>query len=586
MMRDKGHVLWRLICVAFVGIIGSVGVLVRGQQPPVAASLAARLEGRIQAGSALDTIRRVNQNRLAADLFRGNRNDTALPLERFAVRMAGDPDRQDRAPLPDWFRAYLRANYPGLPKQGRYQYPRASFEILEWMVAHQTLQRATPSRLAGAVRRSVTVGTNVNITSLDERDSESSIAVSHHDPGTLLAASNNIGGSGFQRQYSSTDAGATWLVSELPFPPASAEVGVPTTAMQCDPSVAFTSDGTAWTATLGVDSTGSSMSVQVYRSYDRGRTWTYVARLSNTPTNDKEMLAIDTAPSSRFKDSLYVAWDVPGGGIRFSRSGDAGRTWQAVNSLSNDQAIGVHVATGPGGEVYVGWPDTASRQVKIRRSTDGGATFGSVTVIATTNAPYEIAIPAMCQRNALIYLTLGVDKSSGPRKGTVYATWTDLVGTEPGCQASASSGNSSVFFSSSSDGTRWTAAAPVGTATQKADRFNQWLDVDEDGTVHMIFYDTRDDPQRGKTHLYYLASTDGGATWINETRVTTAPTDETISAADLGNQYGDYNGLAVFGGMAHPIWTDRRSVGGKEQIFSATIRTTRAANPSPTTTRP
>jgi hypothetical protein len=191
----------------------------------------------------------------------------------------------------------------------------------------------------------------------------------------------------------------------------------------------------------------------------------------------------------------------------------------------------------------------------------------------------------MCERNALIYVTLGVDKSSGPRKGTVYATWTDLVGAEPGCRASASSGNSSVFFSSSSDGTRWSTAAQVKTTTQKADRFNQWMDVSEDGTIHVIFYDTRDDPRREKTHLYYLASTDGGATWINETRVTTAQTDETTSAADLGNQYGDYNGLAVFGGFAHPIWTDRRSAGGKEQIFSATIRTTPSAVPSPTPTR-
>lgn len=55
--------------------------------------------------------------------------------------------------------------------------------------------------------------------------------------------------------------------------------------------------------------------------------------------------------------------------------------------------------------------------------------------------------------------------------------------------------------------------------------------------------------------------------------MTTKPSDETADQADSGNQYGDYGGLAVYRGVAHPTWTDRRTgtPGGKEQIFTSTI---------------
>ena len=54
--------------------------------------------------------------------------------------------------------------------------------------------------------------------------------------------------------------------------------------------------------------------------------------------------------------------------------------------------------------------------------------------------------------------------------------------------------------------------------------------------------------------------------------MTTAQSDETQSPADLGDQYGDYEGIAAYGGVAHPIWTDGRfdaTLG--EEVFTAAI---------------
>jgi hypothetical protein len=61
-------------------------------------------------------------------------------------------------------------------------------------------------------------------------------------------------------------------------------------------------------------------------------------------------------------------------------------------------------------------------------------------------------------------------------------------------------------------------------------------------------------------------------TWSAATKVTTAQTDETVSGADLGNQYGDYNGLSGHAGRFFPSWTDRRS-GAREEIWTAPITT-------------
>jgi len=484
-------------------------------------------------------------------------------------------DLEDEGPYPLWFRAYLREQFPGLPTQGYYQYPRVAAQILEWMMAHPDLEAPPAAGARGASRvmataRTVNVGANINITNFDERNSESFIAVDYDNPQFLVAAANNISGSGRQKQFRSSDAGATWSSTELPLAAGA--------AFNSDPAVAWSTDGTAWSATLGINNMGTSVQVQVYRSTNRGASWSFVKTVSTGNNNDKELMWIDTHTTSPHKDNIYVAGDVPGGGMRFARSTDKGATWSTVTTLSSDSAIGAHLASGPSGELYVAWPDVASREIRIRKSTDGGATFAPMKRIATTNDSFEISIPAMCQRKALIYVSLAVDRSSGPRSGWVYAAWADRNGAaaDPGCNGVASASNANIYFSRSTDGgNSWSPPAIVHTNPASTDQFNQWMDVDpEQGEIHVIFYDTRDDAGRQEAHVYYVRSNDGGNGWVDETRVTTAATDETTSPADLGNQYGDYNGLVAYRSLAHPVWTDRRTgvPGNKEQIFTAGIR--------------
>jgi hypothetical protein len=80
------------------------------------------------------------------------------------------------------------------------------------------------------------------------------------------------------------------------------------------------------------------------------------------------------------------------------------------------------------------------------------------------------------------------------------------------------------------------------------------------------------DPGRKKSKVYFQLSVDDGVTWAAPVAVSSAFTDETITGADSGNQYGDYNGLAGYAGRFFPSWTDRRN-GAKEEIWSSPINT-------------
>lgn len=463
----------------------------------------------------------------------------------------------------------MRELHPELPTQGPHQYPLFATQLLEWMAAHQDLQVPPAGAQAATTAdiRNLSVGTNINIVEVATRHSEPFVALDIHSPQHLIAAANNNSGSGRQSQFYSVNGGATWGRIELP---------LIDTDTHCDPALAWSTDGTAWSSVIGLRWDTPESAVQLFRSLDRGATWSYVVTLSDVPGNDKEMVWIDNHVTSPFKNNIYVAWDVAGKGVRFSRSADSGATWSPVVDLSNDVALGVHLTTGPAGELYVAWPDTDSRELRIRKSTNGGITFDRPQMIAKTNDAFKVFIPAMCRRGALIYLTLTTDRSQSWRHGWIYATWMDRNGRsdDPGCLGNTSESNSNIYFSRSNDGgATWSSPVVLHTDLARTDQFNPWMEVDQyDGTLYVSFYDTRDDLWRTETNLYTISSPDGGSTWVEETRVSEVSTDESTPEAGA-NQFGDYAGLAVYHGVGHPVWTDRRSgvPGNVEQIFTATV---------------
>ena len=127
-------------------------------------------------------------------------------------------------------------------------------------------------------------------------------------------------------------------------------------------------------------------------------------------------------------------------------------------------------------------------------------------MIATTKDSYDIGVPAMDSRRALIYVS-----GAAYRTGTVnnvYASWVDLTGAtgctspanEPGSNA-ASTCKSRIWFARSTDGgTTWSAPVMTNNQSSLNDQFNQWLGVDDTtGRMALIYYDTVGDSTRKKT---------------------------------------------------------------------------------------
>ncbi len=489
-------------------------------------------------------------------------------------------EAHDRRRLPPWFRALWREAHP----EGTYSaadptggYPLVLNEILEWMESHPDLapgpgapSAAAPARPARISERTAEGPERRISGAFPNPRSESDIRIDFRDPQKVIAASNDISASGRQAVFYSADGGATWGQTSLPL--------VSGDGFHSDPTVEWTSDGTAWSATLGIHA--QTLRLRVYKSTDHGATWSFDATASGTQTNvDKEMLWVDHADGSPYKDSLYTIWH--NGDPVYVNRRPAGGAWQSPLQVSGAETtgtgIGADVKTNARGDVFALWPDTGSRRLYAVKSTDGGASFGAPVAVAQTFGAYDIGVPAMNLRRALIYVSAGAYETAVD--DDVFAAWTDLSGAsgctapqdEPGANA-GSACKTRIWFARSTDGgLTWGAAAMVNPGAAASDQFNPWLTVDEStGTLAVVYYDTAGDPTRRTVGVWYQSSYDRGATWSAPFKLTSVATDETTGSADTGNQFGDYNGLSGYASVFLPSWTDRRS-GASEEIWTAGV---------------
>jgi hypothetical protein len=555
-----------LICVLALSLTASAAIA--APRPAEWPSVDKQLrQGRVEAGSALE----------------------ALILDNQDFKMLRAEEANDKIPVPLWLRVYWRKAHPEAgysaadPTGG---YPHVLKEVYEWMITHQDLRPHSADEprapfveddhdgdTLGVITAASTVGTNLRTSGAQTSPrSESDIRINYWNPLKIIAACNNISASGQQAQLYSSDGGATWGQSFLPL--------TSTDAFHSDPAVDWTSDGTAWSTTIGIK--GNTLHMRAYKSTNGGQTWTFDNTFSGTQKNtDKELMWVDHSATSAFKDTIYACWHNGNPAFANRRNGPAG-AWlatpvQVSGSESTGTAIGCDVKTNSAGDAFVFWPTTGNSRIVVAKSTNGGSSWPTRTVIATTFDSYDIGIPAMASRRALIYVSGGAYKTA--TVNNVYATWVDQTGVtgcnapanEPGTNA-ASACKTRVWFSRSLDGgTTWSAPAMLNNQASKNDQFNQWMGVDETtGRLAVIYYDTVNDATRKKTDIWYQTSADNGATWSAALKITTAMTDETVAGADSGNQYGDYNSLSIFASQIFPSWTDRRN-GGKEEIWTAPI---------------
>lgn len=399
-------------------------------------------------------------------------------------------------------------------------------------------------------------------------NNETTIEYHPTNPNIVIAGSN---GSGGQRMSFSSDGGVTWgNAGALP-------------GTCCDPAMDFTDTGSiAFAATLGQAASGCGFSLcsTVYWSFNNGQNWLGPVHTS-TGSSDKEWIHVDKL-STAFRNRVYLTWH-QGNVMQFARStalpvqGGSGLTFAPTVAFTADErGIGSDIGTDRAGRVYYAYPSitSGSAEIYVLRSDDGGVTFldmngataGLGKMAYDLHGRFDFAIPAMESRRVFIYTVVEVDNSGGPRDGRVYIAFTDenAAAGSPGNgggSAAASHGWIQVIYSDDQGVTWNTAATPHSTADQTTvDRFQPWMDVDGLGNVHIGWQDTRNSGAgaRNKADWYYAVSSDGGATWIEETRVSSVVSEN----INNGQEWGDYNGLSVSpdNNVIGMTWTDNRIV--------------------------
>lgn len=448
---------------------------------------------------------------------------------------------------------------------------------------------------ASGATTSISDGSNVDVSNECGPQSETYVTLDTSAPKRLTGGSNEI----FRlpmRGYWSSDGGKSWGGVDLPLPPPKGANGID---FGSDPTLAFDSSGNVYYGYIvvffgnGAGINGTSMAVA--RSTDGGKTYpaaTFFAfEGGSNHFNDKPMITADANHTSPFRDNVYIAWDAAsggsatGGGVRLARSTDHGATFTITridDPSGPGRAIGAVPFVGPNGEVYAAWNDYGANAIVFNRSFDGGVTWDTPRTVSSKTAPFQINVPAEFNRGALVYPACDANRSTHSHPGRLSCAWMDLT----------PAGTSDVFLSFSDDqGASWSAPRAVAEQIPAVDRFNQWLSVDAaTGEVNVSFYDTRNDTTGGRfeTDIYLARSSDGGATFDPNVRVTDKKSNEhdcagvfPCAAINYGNQQGDYSGLVAYGGVAHPIWTDSRlnqalvaacSVGAMEEVFTATVK--------------
>jgi PKD repeat protein len=515
---------------------------------------------------SIEQARGADRDVIYADLAKyGPWDDRNYALTKDDLKYLSPNEADSYAPLPAFYRVELRKANPNLPKEGSAQYPRVAVngymqkyggvlingEVFNAIRALGDGRYEVRREKEGEVDRS---GILPNFLSGEKRmttptgAAESAVAINPVNTNLVIAGTNGPGSG--QKMWRSSDGGVTWL----------GPVNLANTC--CDPTVGWSPDGTV--GYMGALSTvvGSGTNVLFYRSTDNGASWNLTATLSNQNQSDKEYLHVDMHSTSPNLGNVYMAWH-DGNVQKFARSTNGGVSFGSVLTLdSTARGIGSDITSDTAGNVYFFFPalsgGTNAKNIRMLKSTNGGASFAAGVNVSATNADFDFPIPAMETRRAFVYVSADVDRSGGTFNNSIYAAWTDTSTTENNNTATAN--HSVIRVARSRDGgATWTVNTAHPTAdVNTVDRFNQWLSVDRNGRVFVMYYDTRHSTSRSGTDIYYSVSTDGGVTWSAGTRLTTV-TSRNISDTF---EWGDYNGMDAAINDIMAIYTDNRDESG------------------------
>ncbi len=251
--------------------------------------------------------------------------------------------------------------------------------------------------------------------------------------------------------------------------------------------------------------------------------WEPDVRLTNDP--DTSQTSHNRWCIAAVDDFVHVVWYDNRDGNReiyYKRSLDEGITWESDIRLtimpepSRNPSIAVS-----GTDVHIGWEDyrDGNGEIYYKRSTDGGLSWGED--IRLTDNPATSTMPSISVSGAVVHMV-----------------WHDFR-----------DGNAEIYYKRSTDG-----GLGWETDVQLTDHFNHsyLASITTSGpNVHVVWNDFRD----GNLEIYYKSSTDEGASWGPDTRLTDAPLTS------------NFPSIAVSGTDIHVAWEDWRDSSTGAEIY-------------------
>jgi len=216
------------------------------------------------------------------------------------------------------------------------------------------------------------------------------------------------------------------------------------------------------------------------------------------------------------------------------------------------------------GTVYAVWPTTTSNiaprpsgAIMVSKSTDKGKTW--------TTSPMTGFEPTVGS-----FVTVAWSPDGGAQ-GTLHAV-------SDGTENPAVSGNTDIYYYKSTDGgTTWSARKNV-TDDDPAQLFTQVypnIAVAPGGRVDIAFFDTRNDPGTRSNDVYYTSSSDNGATWSKNTRITDKSIDRKIGVFSNNADVNAPPGLVATRNFTLVAWDDTRNgdaVGQAQDIYAVDVQ--------------